>query len=90
MTTISLKLPEPLRQELKVEAERRGVSQSAVIRASLEVTLRSERAKKRRSCLDLMDGLAGGFKGPPDLSTNPKWLEEAILSDHRRERKRRR
>jgi hypothetical protein len=87
VTTISLKVPERLRQSLKAEAERRGLSQSALIRESLEGALRRERAKKHPSCLDLIRDLAGGFKGPPDLSTNPKPLEEAILSDHRRERK---
>ena len=90
MTTISLKLPEPLLQEVEAEARRRGLSKSALVRESLEISLRRQRAKKRVSCLDLIGDLVGKFKGPPDLSTNPKYLEEAVLADYDRDRKHRR
>ena len=88
MTTISLKLPEPLLREIEQEAATRGVSKSAVIRDSLELTLRQGRkAKKKVSCLDLVRDLVGSFDGPPDASTNPRYLKEAILADHRRGKK---
>jgi hypothetical protein len=61
------------------------VPKSAVIRDSLEQTLRKGRkAKKRPSCLDLMQDLVGHFDGPPDASTNPRYLQDAILADHYR------
>ena len=87
MTTISLKVPEPLLQEVEAEARRRGVSKSTLIRESLESSLRRKRAKKRVTCLELVADLVGKFKGPPDLSTNPKYLEEAVMAEHHRERK---
>jgi Arc/MetJ-type ribon-helix-helix transcriptional regulator len=90
MTTISLKLPETLLQEIKEEAAKRGVPKSAVIRDSLERTLRKGKAKKKVSCLDLMGDLVGSMPGPPDASTNPRYLVEAIMADHHRGKKNRR
>jgi len=88
MTTVSLKLPEALLREIEHEAATRGVPKSAVIRDSLERTLRKGRkAKKKVSCLDLMGDWVGHLPGPADASTNPRYLEEAILADHRRGKK---
>jgi Arc/MetJ-type ribon-helix-helix transcriptional regulator len=88
MTTVSLKLPDSLLREVEQEAATRGVTKSAVIRNSLERTLRKGRkAKKKVSCLDLMGDWVGHFEGPPDASTNPRYLDEAILADHRRGKK---
>ena len=88
MTTVSLKLPEALLREIEQEAVTRGVPKSAVIRDSLERTLRKGRnAKKKVSCLDLMGDWVGRFPGPADASTNPRYLQEAILADHRRGKK---
>jgi len=86
MTTVSLKLPEALLREIEQEAATRGVPKSAVIRDSLERTLRKGRkVKKKVSCLDLVRDLAGHFDGPPDLSTNRRYLKEAILADYERQ-----
>jgi Arc/MetJ-type ribon-helix-helix transcriptional regulator len=88
MTTVSLKLPESLLREIEQEAAARGVPKSAVIRDSLEYTLHNRRrAKKKASCLDLMGEWVGQVKGPPDASTNPRYLTEAILADHHRGKK---
>ena len=87
MTAISLKLPEPLLRDVEVEARRRGLSKSALIRDSLEMSLRRRRANKRVSCLDLIGDLVGSQPGPPDASTNPCHLDEATLADYRRGRK---
>ena len=87
MTTVSLKLPGPLLRDVEVEARRRGLSKSALIRDSLESTLRRKRAKKRVTCLDLIGDLAGSQPGSPDASTNPCYLEETLLADYRRGRK---
>jgi len=84
MATVSLKLPDPLHHELEREAAARGISKSAVIRDSLERTLRNKDGKTV-SCLDLMRDLVGIFDGPPDASTNKNYLEEAILEDHERQ-----
>lgn len=89
MTTISFKLPEVLLREVEQEAATRGVPKSAVIRACIEGTLRKRRKpqKKTVSCLDLMGNLVGSFRGPRDLSTNPRYLKQAIVADASRGRK---
>jgi len=88
MTTVSLKLPEALLREVEDEAATRGVPKSAVIRDSLERMLRKRRkGKKKPSCLDLMRDWVGHVQGPADASTNPEYLAEAILADHRRGKK---
>src|SRR5438128_2193211 len=91
MTTISLKLPETLLRGIEEEAATRGVPKSVVIRDSIERTLRKRgNAKKKVSCLDLMGHWVGHFHGPPDLSTKKKYLKQAVLADHERQRKNRR
>jgi metal-responsive CopG/Arc/MetJ family transcriptional regulator len=88
MTTISLKLPDQLLREIEAAAASRGLPKSVIIRESLERTLQAgRRAKRRKSCLDLVQGLVGHFEGPTDLSTNPKYLKDALLTDHEHRRK---
>jgi hypothetical protein len=88
MLTLSLKLPRPLLRELEAEAASQGVSKSEVVRVCLEEGLRRRRPRQARpSCLDLVDDLAGSFAGPTDLSTNPRYLDEALAADGRRGRK---
>jgi hypothetical protein len=87
VTTISLKLTDPLLREVEAEARRRGLSKSALIRDSLEATLRRQRAKKTVTCLELMGDMVGSFHGPRDLSTNRRYLTEAVASHARRNRK---
>jgi len=89
MTTVSLKLPEALLREIEQEAAARGVPKSAVIREGVEQMLRKGRKakKEKASCLDLMGDWIGHFQGPADASTNPSYLDQAILSDHHREKK---
>ena len=76
MQTISLKLPEDLLADLKREAKARRVSQSALVRESLEAALRHRSRRGAASCYDLARDLAGTVKGlPRDLASNPKYLE---------------
>jgi hypothetical protein len=85
MTTVSLKLPEVLLRDVEDEAETRGVAKSAVIRDCIERTLRKKKRPKREAtCLDLMGDLVGSFRGPRDLSTNRRYLIEAIAANARR------
>jgi len=74
MKTISLKLPDPLLRDVEAEARRRGLSKSALIRDTLAATMRRKHEKKPITCLDLMGDLVGSFHGPPDLSTNRRYL----------------
>ena len=76
MQTISLKLPDDLLAELDREARTRRVTKSALVRESLEATLRRRPRRRAASCYDLARDLAGAVKGlPRDLAHNPKYME---------------
>ena len=93
MDGVSCKLPPVLRRRLAEEARRRRVSQSTVIRESLEAALIEQpRARGELSCADLAGDLIGSMRGPRDASTSKRYLEEAIVADYtkRRAKKRRR
>jgi hypothetical protein len=84
MDLVSFKLPPELRKRLAEEARRRRVSQAAVIRESLEAALVGRPASRGElTCADLAGDLIGSFRGGPrDLSTNKRYLDEAILADY--------
>jgi Arc/MetJ-type ribon-helix-helix transcriptional regulator len=73
MKTISVKLPEPVAAWLVRRAKETKRTRSAIVREALERQRSSKDHPK--SCRDLLDDLHGYFDGPPDLSTNPKYLE---------------
>jgi Ribbon-helix-helix protein, copG family len=86
MTTISLKLPDELLRKINREAEARRTGRSTVIRDCLERVLRrGKKSPDTVSCLDLMGGGVGSFKGPRDLSTNRRHLTTAITHASRRQ-----
>ncbi len=76
MTTISLKVHDTLDSRLTAEAQRRRTSKSAVVRECVEKMLLAPRKERAASCLDLAGDLAGCLKGPRDIATNPKYLED--------------
>jgi hypothetical protein len=90
MDLVSFKLPPSLRKRLAEEARRRRVSQGAVIRESLESTLiRRPATRGELTCADLAGDLIGSFRGGPrDLSTNKRYLEEAIFADYLKSKRR--
>lgn len=73
MKTVSVKLPEPVANWLERQAKETRRTRSDVVRAALE---RERMGNNRpKSCRDLLADLGGYFDGPPDLSTNPKYME---------------
>ncbi len=74
MRAVSLKLPDPLHEQLAATARRLGKSKSTVVREALEAHLNGETARIRGSSLDLVENLAGCLQGPKDLSTNKRHL----------------
>jgi predicted transcriptional regulator len=91
MELISVKLPPALRAKVAAEARRRNVSQSTIVRESLERSLEGSTIRSEASCADLAGNLAGSFRsGRHDLSTNKKLLADAIVTEARRGRKRHR
>ena len=74
MSTISLKVPEPLAIRLKDTARQKGMSKSALIRDALEAYLQADRAERAESALSQVADLAGILSGPEDLSVNKDYL----------------
>ena len=76
---------------MKNKAVRRNVSQSPIVGESLVRALADSVGRDGPSCADLAGALVGSFRsGRGDLSTNKKLLADAIASNARRGRKRRR
>ena len=76
MTTISLKVPDTLDSGLSEEAQRRRTSKSALVRECVEKMLLAPDKDRAASCLDLAGNLAGCLKGPRDIATNPKYIDD--------------
>jgi hypothetical protein len=92
MDALSVKLPRLLRAKLAEEARRRNVSQSAIVRESIEQALATASSEPRPlSCADIAGDLAGCFRsGRHDLATNKALLDSAMLESRPRAAKRRR
>jgi Arc/MetJ-type ribon-helix-helix transcriptional regulator len=92
MELISVKLPDALRAKMAREARRRNVSQSTIVRESLERMLaETKNGHSEASCTDLAGSLVGSVhSGRSDLSTNKRLLAETIAGKPRRGRQRRR
>jgi len=89
VSVISVKLPAALRARLASEDRRRNVTQSAIVRESLEQVLPGATAEHGEPTCDSLAGeLVGSVAGPRDLSTNKRYLQEAIVKNHARRRKR--
>lgn len=76
MKTLSVKLPAPLARWLAQRSKDFGRTQSDVVREALEQQKDGSRPRGRKSCGELMADLEGFFEGPPDLSTNPRYLAD--------------
>lgn len=74
MVPVSFKMPARLAAQVRAAARERGLSKSALIREAIEVYLAGD-APSVPSALDMAAGLVGAWEGPPDLSTNPKYME---------------
>jgi hypothetical protein len=72
MKTLTLRIHDSLDQWLTQEARRLRRTKSQVVRDAL---IRANKGRKRISLHDRLKGVCGIVKGPPDLSTNPKYLE---------------
>ena len=74
MTTVSLKLPDPLAVRLAETARQKSMSKSALIRDALETYLRSDDAVGKDSALSLVADARGMLSGPEDLSFHKEHL----------------
>ena len=71
--TITVKLPAKLASRLRTAVDRRGRTQSEIVREALESHL-DGRGVAATSFLDLTRDLAGSVSGRADLSSNPRHL----------------
>jgi hypothetical protein len=84
MNALSVKLPPDLHAVLSREARRRNVSRSTLVRELIANALNGG-AGTSPSCADLAGELVGAVRsGRPDLATNPRLLDEAVVQDSRR------
>jgi hypothetical protein len=91
MELISVKLPSALWAKILAEARRRNVSQSRIVRESLERALTAPASCGKVTCADLAGSLVGSVRsGSRDLSTNKKRLADSVAFDGHRDRKRHR
>jgi hypothetical protein len=75
MKTVTVKIPADLNARLEAAARRQRVPKSAIIRQMLEAGVRRTRNAPKPTGYDLAKHLAGSLHGPPDLATNPKYME---------------
>jgi Arc/MetJ-type ribon-helix-helix transcriptional regulator len=76
MTTVTLKMPEPLARQVRVAAEKRHTSRSAIVRQAVEKYINADIPDSEQpSAFDLVKEFAGAVKGPADLSSNPRLMK---------------
>ena len=79
MTVITCKISEKLDAELEAEARQRRIPKSKLIRQTLEQRVAQRRVRRSRKGLTAYDAakdLQGVIKGPKDLLTNPRYMED--------------
>ncbi|MCH7688125.1 MAG: CopG family transcriptional regulator [Planctomycetes bacterium] len=77
MKTLSLRLSEALDAKLTKLAEKQGTTKSDVVRRALEEFVQNGSVRPPLTAFDLVEDLCGSVDdAPPDLSTNPKYMED--------------
>ena len=74
MDTLTLKIPEALREKLNSYAQDKGMSKSKIVREALFEYLSTEEVVKQGAFYDLAKDLAGTVDEVPDLSSNKEYL----------------
>jgi len=75
MSTITIKIPEALVSGINRVAERRRVTRTVIIRDALSHYINAIKADSPSSAYDAVQPFVLEQGGPPDLSTNPAYLE---------------
>ena len=76
--TLSIKVPKELKVRLRAVAKSRQTKPSALLREALEIVISGADTGNKPSLYDLSRDLFDklGRNGPPDLSTNPEYLDD--------------
>ncbi len=75
MDTLTLKIPDALKEKLKSYSKKLGISKSDIVREALVEYLEKDEMKKQGTFYDLAKDIAGSVQNEPDLSTNKKHLD---------------
>ncbi len=78
MNTLTIKIPSDLEQELVLASQREHLSKSELVRRALVAYVSQRKAGTgQMSALEQAGDLVGCFSGgPPDLSANPRHLDD--------------
>lgn len=75
MKSLSVKLPDPLFEQLMAKAQLRATTHSDLVRAALTAYLHADDSEPIASCAHVGKRWTGIMSGPGDLSTNPAHME---------------
>ena len=75
MSTLTLKVPEILNNQLSSYAKEKGLNKSEIVRLALMEYFSKDQLDASNSFLSLSKDLAGTVDGPSDLSINQSHLE---------------
>lgn len=76
MSTLTIRLPDAVKEQLSVTARRLGKSPTRFVRETLEARLKNGRAAGRGSLFERSRDLCGSATGGPrDLSSNKRHLK---------------
>lgn len=74
MNTLTLKIPDVIKEKLKTCSRRKGLSRSEIVRNALLDYFERDDLEKQGTFYDLAKDLAGSVKVSSDLSTNKEYL----------------
>jgi len=74
MDTLTLKIPDVLKEKLKTYSRRVGLNKSEIVRNALLEYFNRDGLEKQGTFYDLAKDLAGSVKNSSDLSTNKNYL----------------
>ena len=74
MDTLTLKIPDVIKEKLKTYSRYKGLSKSEIVRIALLDYFERDDLEKQGTFYDLAKDLAGSVKGSSDLSTNKAYL----------------
>ncbi len=76
MYTLTLKIPDIIKEKLKTYSKRKGLSKSEIVRNALGEYFDKDDFEKQGTFYDLAKDLAGSVDSGSDLSTNKEYLSK--------------
>ena len=74
MNTLTLKIPDVIKEKLQTYSKQRGLSKSEIVRDALDDYFGRDELGKQGTFYDLAKDLCGSVEGASDLSTNKEYL----------------